>query len=204
MSEKLKNKINTNCFYNIKLPNTFKIWKQEDFLSHNTNSTIASWLLDTDSLTQRIINHCQTHLKHDKAFRVQVLNETEGSPLVAEAERLNIDINQPSYLREVILYCGSKALIYAKTIIPLSTLTGKQRELALLGNKPLGAYLFSQPDLLRDEIEVSQITHLYQYKQEQLWARRSAFYLEHKPLLVYEVFLPNLIESLQFLPKTKK
>jgi chorismate--pyruvate lyase len=200
MRENDNKQLNTNLFHDIKLPNTFKIWHKKDFLALHTHPEIYSWLLDTNSLTQRIINYCQTHLIEDKNFSVQVLSETEGMPSQAEAARLKLPINQKAYLREVILYCGKKAVIYAKTIIPLNTLTGKQRELASLGNKPLGAYLFSQPNLLRDDIEVSQITHLYQQKQQQLWARRSAFYLEKKPLLVYEVFLPNLIEKLLSTP----
>ncbi len=188
----------------IELPNTFKVQDKQYFIDQKIDPQICDWLLDPNSLTARIIQHCKdSQESNNNSFRVEVLNQCTEVPSNSEMLRLNMQANEKAHIREVLLYCGEKAVIYAKTIIPLSTLTGKQKELTSLGNKPLGAYLFSQPDLLRDDIEVSQINHHYQQKQEQLWARRSAFYLDHKPLLVYEVFLPELIENLPFLSNTE-
>lgn len=170
----------------IDLPNTFKPWRKQHFLHYQLDPKITSWLLDSNSLTQRIIKLCG---QNSSQFRVQVLKQGIALPSVFDAMKLNMKIRQWAYIREVLLVCGKEPVVYAKTIIPLSTLTGKQRQLAFLGNRPLGAYLFSQANLRRDPIEISQVFH----DDLQLWARRSAFYLDNKPLLVYEVFLPELI-----------
>ena len=170
----------------IELANSFKPWRKLHFLNHQLDPQITSWLLDKNSLTQRIIKFCG---QNNSQFQVQVLKQGKTLPTVDEALKLKIQTRQWAYVREVILLCGEEPVVYAKTIIPLSTLTGKQRQLAFLGNRPLGAYLFAQANLHRDPIEISQLSH----KQQRLWARRSAFYLENKPLLVYEVFLPKLI-----------
>lgn len=169
------------------LPDTFQTWSQQHPLYHKIDPIAHSWLLDSDSLTQRIIKQCE---KYKRSFSVEVLQQYIGKASISEASRLNMESDQAAHIREVLLHCGKTPVVYAKTIIPLTSLTGKQQQLALLGNKPLGAYLFSQPNLLRDDIEVSQL----EYQQQQLWARRSAFYLEAKPLLVYEVFLPELFK----------
>jgi chorismate lyase len=170
----------------IDLPNTFQPWRKQYFLHYGLDPKITSWLLDSNSLTQRIIKFCG---KNKSQFQVKVLKQGTALPTVSEATKLNMKTRQWAYIREVLLFCGETPVVYAKTIIPLSTLTGKQRQLAFLGNRPLGAYLFSQHNLHRDPIEISQVSH----NQQQLWARRSAFYLDNKPLLVYEVFLSELL-----------
>jgi chorismate lyase len=175
-------------FY-IDLPNTFKPWKKLHFLHYLLDPKITSWLIDSDSLTRRIIKFC---CHNNSQFSVQVLKEGKALPSVDEAIKLKMKIRQWAYIREVLLLCGDEPVVYAKTIIPLSTLTGKQRQLAFLGNRPLGAFLFSQANLHRDPIEISKLSH----KNQQLWARRSAFYLDNKPLLVYEVFLPKLMPEI--------
>ena len=86
-------------------------------------------------------------------------------------------------IREVFLYCKNTPVVFARTVIPQTTLTGKQKELANLNNKPLGAYLFAQKDMHRDPINITCIEH----SNEKLWGRSSVFYLSDKPLLVDEV-----------------
>jgi len=54
-----------------------------------------------------------------------------------------------------------------------------------LGEKPLGEYLFNQAGLTRSDIEINKI-------DEQSWGRRSWFFLNSKPILVTEYFLPSL------------
>ncbi len=169
----------------IQLPHTFKQQEKYLFLQQKMSSQMHSWLLDRDSLTKRIIEHCSSQ---KNKFRVEVLKQGKNLPNVSDMLALGMNTRQWVYTREVLLYCGNTPVVYAKTVIPLQTLTGEQRKLAFLGKRPLGAYLFSQPNLLRTPIEIAQCWH----QNQQLWARRSAFYLENKPLLVYEVFLSGL------------
>jgi len=110
----------------IHLPNTFKSVENTSIVGDLDNN-IKSWLLDRNSLTQRIIEHCLTQKKE---FNVNVLKQQQQIPETEDANLLNMANNVTAYVREVLLNCGETPVVYAKTIIPLTTLTGKQRELA--------------------------------------------------------------------------
>ncbi|MCK5667017.1 MAG: chorismate lyase, partial [Thiotrichaceae bacterium] len=168
-------------------------------LSSGIPENAAHWLLDNTSLTLRVKNHC---MDHDLGcFSVQVLEQKMAMPLDDEIQHLKLKNNDDALIREVLLYCHESPLIYARTIIPAQTLTGEQRELGELGDRPLGEFLFSQPGLKRDVMEVAALRQGHQLfdsasahisvKAQEIWARRSVFRLEHKPLLVAEVFLPE-------------
>lgn len=166
---------------------------------------VKSWLLDEGSLTQRIVKYCQQ--SGCGPFRVQVVLQKSGRPMVDEAKRLQIQSREHALIREVVLYCSDIPLVFARSVIPFKTLTGKQRILANLGNRSLGAYLFAQPDLKRDPIEIARlnfnqdrfssiimekVTGCKGQTDVPLWARRSVFSLNSKSLMVYEVFLPQI------------
>jgi len=167
---------------------------------------VKSWLLDSSSLTKRIVKHCKKEACGP--FKVKVVLQKSDRPLVDESKRLGIQEREQALIREVVLYCGDTPLVFARSVIPFKTLTGKQRILGNLGNRSLGAYLFAQPDLQRDPIEIAQlrsnrdrfssiimkkVTGRSDYNNVPLWARRSVFSLNKKSLMVYEVFLPELL-----------
>lgn len=154
------------------------------------------WLLDPASLTARLIAACQGR------FHVQVLSQTWQTPFHNESLRLGIRTRQVALVREVRLYCDETPWVFARTVIPRSSLTGKRRYLANLGNRPLGAVLFADPFMHRDQFELACIRpgeYLYHRAVDstnpqpgEIWGRRSAFYLSGKPLLVNEIFLPAI------------
>jgi chorismate--pyruvate lyase len=78
----------------------------------------------------------------------------------------------------------------ARTVIPHSTLTGAERQLLALNNKPLGEFLFSHKNMSRNSIQIKR----GRVDQNLIWGRRSIFKLNNKPLLVSEYFLPSLLE----------
>lgn len=138
-----------------------------------------------------------------QAFRVEVLRQRYARVQVNEERALHMPHRQYALLREVFLYCGEERVVYARSVIPLQTLTGKHRRLARLGNRPLGGFLFSCTDMSRDEI---QLAVLYKgdsvYRRampdyvtpvSEIWGRRSVFRLSGKPLLVAEIFLPGIM-----------
>ena len=102
----------------------------------------------------------------------------------------------------MLLYCDEQAHVFARTLIPLTSLTGEQQALSELGEQPLGQVIFNNSSLLRQLIEVSDFSFDSSVGQlsvllntdvitpKTLWGRRSLFYIEEKPLLVAEVFLP--------------
>jgi len=159
---------------------------------------ILYWLLDRASLTQRIISAC------DGQFRVRVLSQNWMRPMSNEARALGISRSGRALVREVQLLCNDLPWVYARTVIPRRTLTGKQRRLAHLKSRSLGAMLFADPSMRRGELQLARLTsrdklHALVTRQldqspEVMWGRRSVFTLASKPLLVSEIFLPVMEE----------
>jgi len=163
---------------------------------------LKDWLLDEGSLTARLKAHCEN-------FQVKVIGEQHQLCSAEEACNL-IKVGEPILVREVILYCDNVPQVFARSLLPLTSLTGKEQALASLGEQPLGQVLFNNASLRRQRLEVSSFnddssvailakdlfnkSHT-QYSSElfipMLWGRRSIFMLENKPLMVAEVFLPD-------------
>jgi chorismate--pyruvate lyase len=107
-------------------------------------------------------------------------------------------------IREVELHCGARPWVFARTVIPAGSLRGGARRLAFLGEKPLGAVLFADPTTRRGRIELAKLTPgqpLFEaaianleMRPKQLWGRRTLFYYANQPLLVNEIFLPDLLD----------
>lgn len=162
----------------------------------HTPVELSDWLLDPGSLTTRLSSYCPGR------FRVEVLSQVWRAPQHNEIRRLGMRERQVSFIREVYLYCDDEPMVFARTVIPRRTLSGKQKHLADLGSRSLGSVLFADPHMHRDEIEVAYMNAgegLYHKAVSVLlrapvgiWGRRSVFYLEHKPLLVSEIFLPAI------------
>ena len=178
------------------------IWHPASHWKSQIPTNLHTWLFDSTSLTQRLQTHCQ------QQFFVEVLAETWELPQPAEQHALDLFDSRAARIRHVYLHCAEQTWIFARTVIPETTLIGKYRCLETLGTQPLGELLFSFHALQRTAIEVACLSShqlLYQLasvdlqpKPLQLWARRSIFYLpEDKPLLVHEVFLPNMLEWLE-------
>ncbi|MAA71557.1 MAG: chorismate--pyruvate lyase [Bermanella sp.] len=143
-----------------------------------------NWLLDSGSLTQNVKDLAPGR------FSLALLDRRFGRPSLSECKALNIQPRHEAYIREVTLCIDGKAHIYARSIIPRSTLTASERQLLTLQNKPLGEFLFAHKNMRRGPIEIKQ----GQLNGETVWGRRSIFYVNHKPLLVCEYFLPSLLQ----------
>jgi chorismate--pyruvate lyase len=157
---------------------------------------LKPWLLDTGSLTQRLITSC------DGAFCVRVLNQHWARPHINESQRLRMPANEYALIREVHLLCDGEPWVFARTVIPPHTLRGPLRRLARLQNKSLGAVLFANKAIVRTGLEIAHIDkdrqiyklatgHLPQTTQP-IWGRRSVFSLHRRSLLVSEIFLPQI------------
>lgn len=165
-------------------------------------SVMQDWLSDSGSLTARLI------AKSGGQFNVRVVRQIIGVPRLNERQALRMQRPTLALIREVILQGKDEPWVFARSILPLSSLTGSLRHLRKQGNRPLGAFLFNQPQLTRSAIAVAQISRDHAYVptdlvgNQRLWGRRSVFYLHRKPLLVSEVFLPALADQLA-LPLTR-
>lgn len=175
-------------------------WQLASRLSHAAvPEHFRPWLMDASSLTQRVVSVCRG------GFRVQVLSQAWVRPMTDEAHRLDLRHGARALVRQVQLLCNEHPWVYARTVIPRTTLTGRETRLARLGSRPLGAALFADPTLERDEVEIVQLapgqtlfeiaTHNLATRSMPIWGRRSVFRVNGKPLLVSEIFLPGIPEA---------
>jgi chorismate lyase len=165
-------------------------YPRRQLLTKQPQAQLLSWLFDQDSLTARLKRHCN-------AFEVRLLSQRYQRPRLDERITLGIRHGRYALIRQVCLYCNGKASVYARTVIPITSLTGRRRIYANLGNRPLGAMLFADRTMQRDEVMVAE----FQFAELPLadasceapcWGRRSIFRVGGKPLLVSEYFLPPL------------
>lgn len=171
------------------------IWR--DFntcFGENLPHPIREWLLDTGSLTKRLIKTSKGH------FAVNVLSQRWAAAQFSEYQLLGIKPGEICLIREVLLQCNQSPWVYARSALPLSSLTGKLRHLRHFDNRPLGQLLFNAPKLKRSSFQIAQLnagqlplsaSAQLENKNAKLWGRRSRFVLYNKPLLVSEIFLPN-------------
>jgi chorismate--pyruvate lyase len=174
------------------------VWFTRAHRFHNTVPVRwRDWLEDSGSLTRRLQDLCA-------GFNVQLLASSRARPQLNEARAMGLRANHYAMVRHVYLRCANMPIVFARTVIPDSTLTGAERRLAHLGNKPLGAVLFADPHMQRSEVEMARLTaghSLFEIatsglpkKPSHIWGRRSLFWLSDKPLLVNEIFLPALMK----------
>lgn len=147
------------------------------------------WLEDQGSLTQRLTRAANGE------FSVRVLSQHWSCPSADEARALNMPVRQIALIREVeLLGRNGEPWVYARSVLPASTLTGRERRLRLLGSRSLGSLMFRDPSLSRSPLVSAR---LHDEQGQTYWARRSVFRLHNKPLLVCEVFLPAM-EHVQY------
>ncbi|MGB1270614.1 MAG: chorismate--pyruvate lyase family protein [Endozoicomonas sp.] len=154
-------------------------------------SGLREMLLDHTSLTQRLKQ------VHKSTFFVRVIRHEWLEPTASESAFLSCGEGSAS-VREVLLFGSGRPVVFARSVLPASSLEGDNRGLLTLGDRPLGEYIFSQPGLHRGPIEIAKIParqfnlHLdFDYGDEGAWGRRSLFYLNDLPISVCEVFLPQ-------------
>jgi chorismate--pyruvate lyase len=157
-------------------------------------ASLVSWLLNTPSLTRRLRAECRD------SFCVRVLSQSWRRPLHNERVALGMANHEVGLVREVQLLCRQKPWVFARTVIPVQTMSGSVRRLARLGTRPLGGLLFADPSVRRGALEIASIApghSLYGTATggangAPIWGRRSVFHLDNKPLLVSEVFLSEV------------
>ncbi len=157
---------------------------------------LGPWLLDQGSLTAAL------KARSRGRFQVQVLSQGLARPYHSETRTLAMASGRWALVREVVLWGCDEPWVFARSLLPLSSLKGRLRQLRLLDNRPLGGFLFRQPDLEREPLEVAELSPRCRYVPdflqdgEPVWGRRSVFRLDHRPLLVSEVFLPKFVQRL--------
>ena len=164
----------------------------------------SNWLAD-DSSTREKITEPQRVIVTDRgsltqalksidqqSFQVKVLSEKIDRPHPHEQLKLARDLAREALIREVELCVYGTAVVFARSIIPLSlsanSLATDSGGLAGLGTTPLGQVLFTDGN-----IRVSKRDYLFfEHDERPLIARRTPYEYHGKTILVSEFFLPAL------------
>ena len=169
-------------------------WSSEQSLDHSM--LLYPWLTDAGSFMQRL----RDHGVHDA--KIHVLRQAWDRPLLDERRELKLDPHRYALIREVFIHSDETIWMYARTIIPHFTLTGREQRYKFLKDRALGSLLFKDPKMTRGTFEFMRLTPEIAWQQsnvldmklkrDPVWARRSLFFLGEKPLLLAEFFLPPL------------
>ena len=158
---------------------------------------LVGWLRDEGSLTRRVIQACGKG-----RFRVHLRHQDWGTPRYSESKLLHLRHGEATLIREVELLCDERPWVFARTLIPATSLRGSARRLTQLGEKPLGAVLFSDPHIHRGVTQIARLQPRHalfvsasvnlSQKPQSLWGRRTLFHIAGRPILVNEIFLPEI------------
>jgi len=154
-------------------------WQHPDHFSFFTQSA-KKWLLEQGSLSRLLESYCDSltvDLLHNKVVRAEKLNAQEQDLLTLE----------DCLLRKVVLKGDGESWVLGRTLIPQSSMHGQEYDLAQQGEIPLGLTVFSANDVKRDALQVG----IVEVNGHRLLARRSRLWMNQKPMLVAELFLPT-------------
>ena len=125
-------------------------------------------------------NSCQVlsvDLLHNKVVKAEKLNSQEVELLQRE----------PCLLRKVVLRGDGCPWVLGRTLIPNSSMEDHEFDFTMQGEKPLGLTIFTSDDIKRDSLQVAWV----KTSDGDFLARRSRLWVNQKPMLIAELFLPN-------------
>ena len=135
-------------------------------------------------------------------LRVRVLRTGLAWPVEDERRLVGLARKRRAWAREVLLVADGQPVVFAHTVLAPRHLRGPWRMAAGIGGRPLGAALFAQPRIVRGPLHCQRLTSAHPLhrraeialgrKLPVLWGRRSRFLRGGTPLLVTEVFLPEI------------
>lgn len=164
-------------------------WQQIQDITEQVPHALLPWLTCQTSLTEKL------QQLTGQAVSVEVLCEDQCL-LQQDAKLLQQPAKAEGVCREIYLHSAGLRWIGARTLIPKSL--WHQQALAGLGNRPIGTLLFEQPVNSQRQIECCYLEAKHHHfdllnKHELgLWGRRSVFFIEQSPILIYEFFSERL------------
>lgn len=143
-----------------------------------------SWLQEQGSLSRLFSKQCNeltAHLVTQRILSSDLLTDFQSAMLFspdAPAEEC--------LLREVVLTADNTPWLLGSTLIPRSSLSDEQFDLTMQGEVPLGLTVFQAEQVARDGLHLGKIN----CELGDLAARSSRLWMNQKPMLVAELFLP--------------
>ncbi|QUJ67343.1 chorismate lyase [Photobacterium sp. GJ3] len=152
-------------------------WQSSDQVKM-ADAVLASWLHEQGSLSRRFARDCHQ-------FSVLLLEQSPIKSAQLQPGEQQMLGRVDCLERNVVLQGDGIPWVFARTLIPLPTLTGDEQDLAQLGELPLGYRVFTDQSARRDALQLAE----FRLEGESLWARRSRLWVKEKPMLVAELFL---------------
>jgi chorismate--pyruvate lyase len=153
---------------------------------------VLAWLRHTGSLTRLL------RQQFGASMTLLLDGERWIGTSAGEAQLLQISPRLRCLERRIVLALPDRPLVMGRTVIPITSLRGPWRRLKRLGTRPLGDLLFSHPNVRRHAPQMTALNAghpLFPDLTRRAWARRSLFELDHLPILVYELFRPELFNG---------
>jgi len=156
------------------------------------------WLTDRGSLTRRI----ESRLPGGTGMTVKVI--FQGRRRLHRDERFLSLKGERAFVltRDVALYCGATPVVYAHSVLAPGDRGAGWRLMQGMGSRPLGAALFTDPRIRRLMLRQHKLGRGHELYRAAAriapalvspWARRSLFIVGKSPILVTEVFLPEVL-----------
>jgi len=152
-------------------------------------ASLQDWLFDDGSLTR----HLSARAKG--AFSVRPLQEGWQTLREDECRALGAPVGSEGWVREVYLCGHDTPWVFARSVATREQLQASGFDLAHLGSRSLGEWLFSDAEFSRGELFASPCPDAWLPPAQQgegLWARRSCFSRGALGVLVMEMFLAAL------------
>ena len=152
-------------------------WTTIESIESKVNTSILSWLSESGPITNRI--------KLSQEFELELLNDEIDE--ISKEEKLFLNSVSESFrVRRVILLGNNTPVVYAKSVIPSSTIENGLSSLGKIGNAPLGDILFT-PGVFT-KLEMVCASFLSKEKNV-YWGRKIKYSVNSEPISVMEVFL---------------
>lgn len=152
-------------------------WTSIESIESKVDASILSWLSESGPITNRI--------KLSQKFELELLND-EIDEISKEEELFLNSFSETFRVRRVILLGNNTPVVYAKSVIPSSTIENGLSSLGKIGNAPLGDILFTPGVFTKLEMVCASFLS----KEKNIyWGRKIKYSVNSEPISVMEVFL---------------
>ncbi len=162
---------------------------------------VGLWLTDYQSMTEKLE-------RHYVQLQFQLLSAQYGVVSEAEAKYLSCSPGQRCWRRTVMFGQPYFEALFCILIVPEAALGIVGEEIVFYGSEPIGHLLFSGQDpAVRSAFSFAQLPTQHPYvaaaeryvvpSLPQVFARRSICHYKSAPIMVVDVFLPDLIHEIE-------
>ena len=152
-------------------------WTSIESIESKVDAPILSWLSEPGPITNRI--------KLSQKFELELLNDEIDE--ISKEEKLFLNsVSETFRVRRVILLGNNAPVVYAKSVIPSSTIENGLSSLGKIGNAPLGDILFTSGVFTKLEMVCASFLSK---EKNVYWGRKIKYSVNSEPISVMEVFL---------------